>query len=85
MKIEKKSEEFVNNGLRINSELVCPVCGKTFKVTKNTQFKVKYGYTCSLACFTIYRYEYVNEQIPEYYKKEYKKILKERKLKNGSK
>ena len=35
MKIEKKSEEFVNNGLRINSELVCPVCGKTFKVTKN--------------------------------------------------
>ena len=30
MKIEKKSDEFVNNGLRINSELVCPVCGKFF-------------------------------------------------------
>lgn len=75
---------YLPNGLEKGQEIICPVCGKRYKASEHTQYRVKAGRPCSLACFTIYRYEYAKEPVPEYYKKEYRKILKERKLKNES-
>lgn len=37
--------------IKIGDELVCTVCGEKFKVTEDTKYIIRDGYTCSWKCF----------------------------------
>jgi uncharacterized C2H2 Zn-finger protein len=37
--------------VRLGEELLCPICGKLFKVTDNTKYIMNGEYTCSWKCF----------------------------------
>lgn len=36
---------------KTGTELICPICGKKFKVTDDTRYLRKGGYVCSWKCF----------------------------------
>lgn len=37
--------------VKIGEELICPVCGKTFKANEDTLYFIASGYTCNWQCF----------------------------------
>lgn len=37
----------------IGETLVCPVCGKSFKVTEDTKYVAAGGFTCDWNCFLV--------------------------------
>ena len=39
---------------RAQDDLVCPVCGKSFKKSENTKYIAGGGLTCGWACFLTY-------------------------------
>lgn len=41
----------INFDIIIGEKLICPVCGKEFKVSDDTKYIVAGGYTCSWKCF----------------------------------
>lgn len=37
--------------VQLGEQLVCPVCGKEFRATEDTNYIVKEGFVCSWKCF----------------------------------
>ena len=45
------SNKYVISHRNIGDTVVCPICGKTFKVTLDTCYFIAGEYTCSWNCF----------------------------------
>ena len=43
----------VNFNVTIGEKLICPVCGKEFRVSEDTKYIAAGGYTCSWKCFLV--------------------------------
>lgn len=41
----------MKNKVAMGDTVICPVCGKTFKVTVDSCCLIRGGYTCSWKCF----------------------------------
>jgi hypothetical protein len=42
---------YIMTANKIRDAAVCPVCGKTFKITEDTCHLIRGEYTCSWKCF----------------------------------
>ena len=42
----------MNFNVVLGETLICPVCGKSFKVTEDTKYIAGGGYTCDWKCFS---------------------------------
>jgi hypothetical protein len=42
----------MNFNVVLGETLICPVCGKSFKVTEDTKYIAGGGYTCGWKCFS---------------------------------
>ena len=43
----------MNFNIVIGEILICPVCGKSFKVSEDTKYIIAGGFTCDWKCFMV--------------------------------